>query len=75
MKVLGNFQCQGLLIWIIEGQGPTVLAVGVSGGLLGYFFSFFSISLLLSPCLWEMAQYRLKYCTRAVTPKTNNQPN
>ena len=41
VKVLGNFQCQGLLIWIIEGQGPTVLAVGVVGGLLGYFFSFF----------------------------------
>ena len=29
VKVLGNFQCQGiLLIWIIVEQGSTVLAVG-----------------------------------------------
>ena len=29
--VLGNFQCQGiLLIWLIVGQGATVLAVGPS---------------------------------------------
>ena len=28
-----NFQCQGvLLIWIIVGQGPIALAVGVGGG-------------------------------------------
>ena len=28
-----NFQCRGvLLIWIIVGQGPIVLAVGAGGG-------------------------------------------
>ena len=49
-----NFQCRGvLLIWIIVGQGPTVLAVGAGGGYLDifsldYYFSF------LSPSLWEM---------------------
>ena len=36
--VLGNSQCLGvLLIWIIAGQGPTVLAV-VAGGVLFDFF-------------------------------------
>ena len=35
-----NFQCRGvLLIWIRVGQGPTTLAVGVSGGCLGIFLS------------------------------------
>ena len=33
-----NFQCQGiLLIWIIVGQGPTVLAVGAGERLFGHF--------------------------------------
>ena len=35
-----NFQCRSvLLIWIIVGQGPTVLAVGAGGGCLDIFFS------------------------------------
>ena len=35
-----NFQCRGvLLIWIIVGQGPTVLAVDAGGGCLDIFFS------------------------------------
>ena len=43
-----NFQCQGvLLIWIIVGQEPTVLAVGAGGGCLDVFLS--SIISLLSP--------------------------
>ena len=47
-----NFQCRGiLLIWIIVGQGPTALAVGVDGGCLDIFFSplsfLFSFSLSL----------------------------
>ena len=56
-----NFQCQGvLLIWIIVGQGPTVLAVGANWGgfdicSLVHHFS------VLSPFLWETARYRLKY--------------
>ena len=36
--VLVNFQCQDiLLIWIIVGQEPTVLAVGAGGGCLDFF--------------------------------------
>ena len=42
-----NFQCRGvLLIWIIVGQGPTVLAVGAGGCCLDIFLS--SIISLLS---------------------------
>ena len=38
MMVLGSFQCRGiLLIRIIVGQGPTVLAVGGGGSHLGIF--------------------------------------
>ena len=37
--VLGNFQCRSfLLIWIIVGQEPTVLAVG-AGVVVWVFFS------------------------------------
>ena len=50
--VLGKVPVPGsLLIWIIVGQGPTVLAVGVGGGCLDIFFSplsfLFSFSLSL----------------------------
>ena len=35
-----NFQCRGvLLIWIIVGQGPIALVVGMGGGWFGHFFS------------------------------------
>ena len=45
-----NFQCWGvLLIWIIVGEGPTALAVGVGG--LDIFLSSI-ISLYVLP-LWE----------------------
>ena len=50
MVRLVNFQCQGvLLIWILVGQGPIVLAVGAGGGCLDifkfvYLFSFLSPS-------------------------------
>ena len=44
-----NFQCRGvLLIWIIVGQGPTVLAVGAGGDGLD-FFSLVFISLFFLP--------------------------
>ena len=37
--------------------------------LFGHFFSRLS-SLFLSPCLWEMARYRLKYCLKGpLSPK------
>ena len=38
-------------------------------GLFGYFFSHLSL-LFLSPCLWETARYRLKYCLKGpLSPK------
>ena len=47
------FQCQGVLqIWIVIGQGPTVLAVGAGGGCLDTFSLIYHFS-LLSPSLWE----------------------
>ena len=71
-----NFQCQGvLLIWIIVGQGPIVLAVGADGGCLDIFSLIYHFC-FLSPSLWEMARYRLKYCLKGLlSPKQpTNQP-
>ena len=61
-------------IWITVGQGLTALAVG--GGCLDIFtliYHFFP----LSPSLWEMARYRLKYCLKGpLNPKQpTNQPS
>ena len=69
-----NFQCRGVvLIWIIVGQGPIALAVGVGGGCLDIFSLVYHFS-FLSPSLWETAQYRLKYCLKGpLSPKTTNQ--
>ena len=72
-----NFQCRGvLLIWIIVGQGPIALAVGVGGGCLDIFSLIYHFS-FLSPSLWETARYRLKYCLKGLlSPKQpTNQPN
>ena len=65
-----NFQCRGvLLIWIIVGQGPIVLAVGAGGGCLDIFPLIYHFS-FLSPTLWETARYRLKYCLKGpLSPK------
>ena len=65
-----NIQCRGvLLIWIMVGQGPTVLAVGAGGGCLDIFSLVYQFS-LLSPSLWETARYRLKYCLKGpLSPK------
>ena len=59
-----NFQYRGdLLIWIIDRQGPTVLAIGAGGGCLDIFSP-------LSPSLWETARYRLKYSLKGpLSPK------
>ena len=63
--VLGKLLVPGvLLIWIRAGQGPTALAVGAVGGCLDIFLS--SIISLLSPSLWEMTRYRLKYCLKGL---------
>ena len=43
--VLGSFQCWGvLLLWLIVGQGPAVLAAGA--GRVGCFFCLFFLLLL-----------------------------
>ena len=60
-------------IWITVGQGPSALVVGAGGGCLDIFtliYPFFP----LSPSLWEMARYRLKYCLKGpLNQKTTNQ--
>ena len=48
-------------ILITVGQGPIALAVGAGGGCLDIFTLIYPFS-SLSPSLWEMARYRLKYC-------------
>ena len=59
-----NFKYRGvLLIVLIEGQGPTALAVDAGGGCLDIFLSSI-ISSLLSPSLWETVRLRLKYCLK-----------
>ena len=49
--------------WMIVGQGPIALAVGVDGGCMDIFTLPYLFS-PLSPSLWEMARYRLKYCLK-----------
>ena len=69
---------------ITVGQGPTALAVSVGGSCLDIFTLIYPFC-PLSPSLWEMARYRLKYCLKGpLTPppppkkkkqkKKNNQP-
>ena len=49
--MLGNLQCQVIpLIWIIVGQGSTVLSVGVGGGSFGYFSLIYHFSFPFSVC-------------------------
>ena len=56
-------------------QWPIVLAVGADGGCLDIFTLLCPFS-PLSPSLWEMAHYRLKYCLKGpLNPKQpTNQP-
>ena len=68
--VLGKLPVPGRpTILITVGQGPIALAVGAGGGCLDIFilsYPFFP----LSPCLWETARYRLKYCLKGpLNPK------
>ena len=59
----------------MAGQGPSALAVGTGGGCLDIFTLIYPFS-SLSPSLWEMARYRLKYCLKGpLNPKPTNQPN
>ena len=74
--VLGKLTVPGRpTIWMTVGQGPTALAVGAGGGCLDIYSLIYPIS-ILSPCLWETARYRLKYCLKGpLSPKqpTNHQ--
>ena len=75
--VLGKLPVPGRpTIWITVGQGPTALTVGAGGGCLDIFTLIYPFS-PLSPSLWEMARYRLKYCLKGpLNPKqpTNHLP-
>ena len=74
--VLGKLPVPGRpTIWITVGQGPTALTVGAGGGCLDIFTLIYPFS-PLSPCLWETARYRLKYCLKGpLNPKQpTNQP-
>ena len=74
--VLGKLPVPGRpTIWMIVGQGPIALAIGVGGGCLNI-FTLLSLFSPLSPSLWETARYRLKYHLKGpLNPKTTNQPN
>ena len=67
--VLGKLPVPGHpTILITVGQGPIALAVGAGGVVWTFLLS--SILSLLSPSLWEMAPYRLKYCLKGpLNPK------
>ena len=67
--VLGKLLVPGRpKIWITVGQGPTALAVDAGGGCLDIFTLIYPFS-HLSPSLWEMARYILKYCLKGLNPK------
>ena len=68
--VLGKLPVPGRpTIWITVGQGPTAFAVGAAVGCLDIFTLIYRFS-FLSPFLWEMARYRLKYCLKGLlSPK------
>ena len=68
--VLGKLPVPGRpTIWITVGQGPTALAVDAGGGSLVIFTLIYPSS-PLSPSLWEVARYRLKYCLKGpLNPK------
>ena len=61
--VLGKLPVPGRpTVLIIVGQGPMALAEGAGWEVWTFLLS--SILSLLSPSLWEMAGYRLKYCLK-----------
>ena len=70
-----NFQCQGVvLISIIVGQGPIVLAVGAGGGCLDFFLSRVLFLFSFSLSLGDGPIYTEILSQRAVKPKTTNRP-
>ena len=70
--VLGKLPVPGRpTILMIVGQRPIALAVGAGGGCLDIFTLLYPVS-SLSPCFWETARYRLKYCLKG--PLGSKQP-
>ena len=69
-RVLGILPVPGRpTILITVGQGLTALAVGAGWGCLDIFILIYPFS-SLSPSLWEVARYRLKYCLKGpLNPK------
>ena len=67
-KVLGNLSVPGRPTGLDDSRARAYCACRRCGwGLFGHFFSRLSF---LSPCLWETAQYRLKYCLKGpLNPK------
>ena len=59
-------------IRITVGQGLTLFAVGAGGSCLDIFSLFYQF-IIISPSLSETFRYGLKYCLKAVKPKTTNQ--
>ena len=55
MMVLGSFQCRGILLLHIVGQGPAVLAT--DAGRVGYIFLNFSSICHLCPVFLETAEH------------------
>ena len=73
--VLGKLPVPGRpTIWIIVGQGPTVLAVGAGGGCLDIFYSHLSVLSFFSLSLGDCPIETEILSQRAVKPKTTNQP-
>ena len=72
--VLSKLPVPGCLTYLDNSRArPIGLAEDGGGGCLDIFL--LSIISPLSPSLWEMAQYRLKYCLKGqLNPKTTNKP-
>ena len=73
--VLGKLPVPGRpTIWMTVGQGPIVLAVGAGWGYSDFFTRVYPFS-PLSPSLWQMARYRLKYCLKgSLNPQQPTNP-
>ena len=76
VELVGDMHEPGvLLIWIIVGHEPTVLAVGAGGGLFGHFFSHLSFLFSFSLSLGDGPIQTEILSQRTVKPKTTNQQN
>ena len=62
-------------IWIIEGQGPTMLALCAGGGCLNIVFSRLSFLSSFSLCLGDGPIKTEILSQRTVRPKISNQPS